>query len=207
MFESQRVLVIGAHTDDAELGAGGTIAKAAGAGCNVHVVALSDARDSLPAELDSDTLRREAAEAGRILGVTTTGVKDWRVRNFPERRQEILEYLHGLGRSLKPDIVIVHSPSDRHQDHATVAHESVRAFNCTILATVLPWNTLESNARVFVRLEIGHIRTKMRALEAFKSQKHRAYFRPDVVMAWAQASGLKARCDYAEEFEVLRIIN
>lgn len=206
MTASKNILVVAPHCDDAELGSGGTIARYVEEGHSVHVVALSDCRDSIPAGLPSDVLRGEARAAGSVLGATVA-VYDFAVRTFPEKRQDILDYLHMLGTTIKPDLVICPAPSDFHQDHLTVSLECLRAFKCSIWATVLPWNTLRSNVNGFVRLEERHIEKKVEALSKYASQSHRAYMDPVTVISWARTDGLQCGAKYAEKFEVLREIN
>lgn len=200
------ILVIGAHADDSELGAGGTIARYVEEGHSVHVVALSDCRESVPSGFPSDVLRNEAGAAARVLGVGVT-VLEHKVRTFPENRQEILEYLYMLSQTIDPDLVICPAPSDRHQDHATVSLECLRAFKCSIWSTILPWNTLYSNVNGFVRLEERHIEKKVEALSKYESQSHRLYMDPVTVISWARTDGLQCGSKYAEKFEIIREIN
>ena len=81
-----------------------------------------------------------------------------------------------LGKQFTPDIVFLPSFNDTHQDHNTIAHEGFRAFKkTTMLAYEVPWNNLQFRTNCFVVLEEEHLQLKMKALNKYKSQKHRDY--------------------------------
>jgi LmbE family N-acetylglucosaminyl deacetylase len=81
--------VLAPHTDDGELGCGGTMARLVDAGCEVRYVAFSIATRSLPPGFEPDTLAREVREATAELGIPEEHltVHDFDVRTFPEHRQ------------------------------------------------------------------------------------------------------------------------
>ena len=93
-----KVLVLAPHTDDGELGCGGTMVRLVDGGCEVRYVAFSIATRSLPPGFEPDILAREVREATGELGIPESGltVHDFDVRTFPERRQDILELLVAL---------------------------------------------------------------------------------------------------------------
>jgi len=128
-----KVLVLSPHTDDAELGCGGTIIKLLEGGNEVFWVVFSTAEDSLPEDLPKDTLKREYFDVLKALGLNKNECKvfDFKVRNLYNFRQEILEDLVKTRDEYHPDVVIGPSLNDLHQDHQVVAHEMVRAFKTT----------------------------------------------------------------------------
>ena len=97
-MEPHKILVLAPHTDDAELGCGGTIARFLEQGAHVFVAAFSTAHESLPPEAPRDTLRQEFLLAMQTLGVPLDQlfVRDFRVRHLSEHRQEVLEDLVSL---------------------------------------------------------------------------------------------------------------
>ena len=154
--DSGNVLVLAPHTDDAELGCGGTIARLVRSGHRVITVAFSAAEDSVPKGFPRDVLRTENRNAAQKLGVKAEDalVLDFQVRTFPEHRQRVLDTMIRLNREYRPSLVFMPSTTDTHQDHKTVADEGFRAFKrTTILAYELSWNTLEFSNRCFVTLE------------------------------------------------------
>ena len=206
---NDRVLVLAPHTDDGELGCGGSIAKFIEKGYDVYYVAFSSARQSLPEGYPDDTLVREVKAATKILGIKPENliIYDYEVRKFSYVRQDILEDLVRLKRELEPDLVFIPSISDLHQDHQTVANEALRAFKETsILSYELPWNNIAFRTEGFIPLEKRHVDKKMQALKEYKSQSHRAYLNEDFIYGLAKARGVQIKKDYAEAFEVVRYV-
>ena len=141
----KNVLVLAPHTDDGELGAGGTIAKLIEAGSKVTYIAFSTASKSVPEGLPSDILKTEVKAATKALGILDENliIYDYQVRQLGYHRQDILEELIRLRTLNEFDLILTPSLKDIHQDHATVAQESLRAFkNITILGYELIWNNL-----------------------------------------------------------------
>ncbi len=205
----RRVLVLSPHTDDGELGAGGTIARLCELGAEVHYAAFSTAEASVPAHLPRNILEVEVREATKELGIRAENlhVYKYEVRKLNYVRQEILEELIRLRAAHKFDLVLMPSLNDIHQDHTTVAMEGLRAFKTvTILGYELIWNNLKFETIGFVTLEEAHLRRKVSALEKYKSQSGRAYMSAEFVFSLAHARGVQIGADYAESFEIIRWI-
>ena len=201
------VYVLAPHTDDGELGAGGTIAKLIEQGADVYYFAFSTAEDSLPAGMTSNTLEIEVKNATKKLGIKEENViiYHYKVRKLNYVRQEILEDLIRHKKEMMPDLVIMPSLHDIHQDHSTIAKEGLRAFKTTtILGYELIWNNLTFNTVSFVKLDKRHIEAKVNALQEYKSQKERDYMSRDFIFSLARTRGVQIGCEYAESFEVIR---
>lgn len=206
----RRVLVLSPHTDDAELGCGGTIARMIEEHVDVHVAVFSTAEESLPPGSRPGTLKREFLEAMPQLGVSTSNlvVFEYPVRRLSYYRQEILEELVKLRRTLVPELVLLPSGSDVHQDHQVIYAEGMRAFRDTsILGYELPWNHVTFSAQAFVVLERRHLDLKWRALQAYRSQLElrRPYFCKEFIDSLARVRGTQVRAEYAEAYEVVRV--
>jgi LmbE family N-acetylglucosaminyl deacetylase len=205
----KRLLILAPHTDDGELGCGGTIAKAIDEGSEVYYVAFSSADKSLPKGFPSGTLKDELIAATKILGIPSRHVRclDYEVRHFSTHRQDILDYLHGLQKEFDPDIVFTPSLNDLHQDHKTIAEESRRIFKrTTMLGYEMPWNNISFDTFAFSVLKRKHLEKKMRALECYKSQRHKEYFEHNFIESLAITRGVQINAKYAEAFEVIRWI-
>jgi LmbE family N-acetylglucosaminyl deacetylase len=207
---ASRVLVLAPHTDDAELGCGGTLARLLESGAEVSVAAFSTAEESLPAGSPAGRLRDEFVRAMALLGVKPecTLVYDYPVRRLSYHRQEVLEELVKLKRQLQPEVVFVTASTDVHQDHQVLHAESVRAFkDVTLWGYELPWNHISFSADAFVQLERQHLDRKWKALQAYESQLElkRSYFCPEFVYGLARVRGTQVRAAYAEAFEVVRV--
>jgi N-acetylglucosamine malate deacetylase 1 len=203
----RKVLVLAPHTDDGEMGAGGTISYLLEQGAKVFYAAFSTAEESVPAHLPKDILRTEVKNATQKLGLDDDHliIFNYQVRKLNYHRQEILEDLIRLRNSEDFELILMPSLNDIHQDHLTMAQEGLRAFKTkSILGYELIWNNLTFNNTCFVRLQERHIRNKINALEEYKSQKGRDYMSEDFVMSLAHARGIQIGCKYAEAFEVVR---
>lgn len=204
-----KVIVLAPHTDDGELGAGGTIARLIDEGHNVAYVAFSTASASVPPPFPPDVLSREVAEATAVLGIARTQlhILDFEVRHFFKSRQEILEEMVALNRAIEPDLILMPSLNDIHQDHTIVATEAVRAFkHRTILSYEMPWNNLRFDNTLFVSLSERHLATKVEALKAYRSQAHRSYLNEDFLRGQALLRGTQVGVPAAEVFEVVRMV-
>jgi LmbE family N-acetylglucosaminyl deacetylase len=205
----RRVLVLAPHTDDGEFGCGATMARLVDDGADVRYVAFSIATRSLPEGFAPDTLAREVREATAELGIPEANltVHDFDVRTFPERRQEILELLIALWNEWAPDLVFQPSLHDVHQDHQTVAAEGLRAFKrTTILGYEIPWNNFDFAYQAYFALEARHLERKVAALAKYASQQHRRYANPDYAWNLARTHGINVNREYAEVFQVYRVI-
>jgi LmbE family N-acetylglucosaminyl deacetylase len=201
--------VLAPHTDDGEFGCGGTMARLADAGAEVRYLAFSIATKSLPEGFAPDTLAREVREATAELGISESHltVHDFEVRTFRERRRDILELLIALWNEWEPDVVFQPSLHDIHQDHQTLAAEGLRAFKrTTILGYEIPWNNFDFAYQAYFSLERSHIERKVAALAKYASQQHRRYANPEYVWNVARTHGINVNREYAEVFQVYRVI-
>lgn len=211
IFEStSRVLVLAPHTDDAELGCGGTIARLLESGAEVAVAAFSSAEESLPPGAPPGQLRCEFVRAMALLGVQPGNamVYDYPVRRLSEHRQDVLEELVKLKREVQPEVVLAPASTDVHQDHQVLHVEAVRAFKeVTLWGYELPWNHISFSAQAFVELQLEHLDCKWKALQAYESQiqLQRAYFCRDFIYGLSKVRGAQIRAEYAEAFEVIRV--
>jgi len=205
----KKVFILAPHTDDGELGAGGTIARLIEHGADVYYFAFSTAEESVPKGHPKDILRTEVVNATKKLGIKKENViiYQYSVRKLNYARQEILEDLIKYKKMITPDLVLMPSLHDVHQDHSTIAQEGLRAFKtCTILGYELIWNNLTFNTTSFIKLEEKHIQCKCNALKEYKSQKGRAYMSEDFIYSLSKTRGVQIGTTYAESFEVVRWI-
>lgn len=207
MSANNRVLVLAPHTDDGELGCGGTISRMVEEGREVYYAAFSTAAESVPPPFPSDILEKEVREGTKVLGIPAANllVYKYKVRHLPHMRQEILEELVRMKREIDPATVFLPSAQDLHQDHQTVHIEGLRAFKTvTVLGYELPWNNLSFDYRHFCVLTREHVQTKIAALRCYQSQQHRPYTQEDFIWSWARTRGGQIMVEYAEAFDVLR---
>ncbi len=206
--QCKNVLILAPHTDDGELGLGGTINKLITEGKQVTYVAFSTAEESVPQGFPKDILKTEVRNATAKLGIKSENliIYNYQVRKLNYVRQEILEELIKIRKREKYDLVFIPSLHDIHQDHTTIAQEGLRAFkNTTILGYELIWNNLTFNTQCFVRLSRENIDAKICALKEYRSQGIRDYLSDEFIYALAKARGVQVGSEYAEAFEVVRL--
>jgi LmbE family N-acetylglucosaminyl deacetylase len=204
---AERCLILAPHTDDGEIGCGGTIARLIDEGTEVYYLAFSAAEESVPDGFAPDALRREVIEATAVLGIPKENVmvRDFRVRHFPEQRQAILEDMWQVNSEIEPDLVLLPSEGDIHQDHEVVAAEGLRVFKrTTMLGYEEPWNSVVFSTRGFVSLTEQQIERKIEALQRYKTQHGRAYLNEEFLRSLARTRGTQIEQPYAEAFEVVR---
>lgn len=196
------ILALSAHTDDAEQGAGGFLARAVERGDNVTTVAFSTGNFETGSNWD------EYKQAADVLGIDRMDHRAWEfyygTRTFPAQRQAILNHLVGMVEQLAPDLVLVPATTDIHQDHQVITAEAMRAFRtCSIIGYELPWCNYEFKPTMYVALTAEQMEKKRAALACYESQQSRHYF-DDCVTNLARVRGMQIKVEFAEAFEVIR---
>lgn len=210
MSSFNRVLAIGAHTDDIELGCGAYLSRLRREGAEIRVIAFSRAETSLAEGMPSDTLEREFRSAMSLLGLTAgVEVGDVPVRNFPAYRQAILERLVSIRGDFAPDLVLTMNSADTHQDHEVIHKETVRAFRGhTVLGYESPWNQATSRNDLFIEVLPEDVDLKVRMLAEYRSQVSlgRGYVDPSFSRSSATFRGHQGRVPLAEMYETLSMV-
>ncbi|MFD0621028.1 PIG-L deacetylase family protein [Paenibacillus sp. GCM10027629] len=204
------LLILAPHTDDAELGCGALIAKRIEQGAKVVVAAFSTAEESVPQDMPRDTLVQEFYASMEDLGIPHDRryVLPFPVRKFPAYRQEILDQLIVLKREVEPDMVLLPSSVDLHQDHQTIYSEGMRAFKeQSVFGYELPWNQLQTENRAFATVSKRHVDLKWKALTNYHSQLklQRSYFSEEFIYGLARVRGVQIGAEWAEAYEPLRV--
>jgi LmbE family N-acetylglucosaminyl deacetylase len=201
--------MLGAHPDDGEFGCGATIAKLVENKCSVYYAMFSLCEESVPEGFPKDTLKKESIVSTEILGIPKDNLifYDYPVRRLTQYRQEILEDLVTLRKNLKPDLVILPSKHDLHQDHSTLANEGWRAFkSSSIIGYESIWNNLSFTTHLFSVINTDQLEKKILAIKAFKSQTFRSYSKESFIRSLAEVRGTQIDRNLAEAFEVIRWI-
>lgn len=203
-FFGKRVLFLGAHPDDIELGCGALLHRIAKQ-TDVLCVTLSDNQKN--PELKN--VVNEHYEAMSVLGIPREKIVfgEFTTRIFPDSRQEILEYFLQLRRDFKPDLIFVHSGQDIHQDHKTMTEEALRAFRGI---TVLGFDVVRSSYGFFphflVEVSEEDVNKKIEALAKYETYRDRYYFNSALTHSIMVRHGALAEVPFAEGFDILRIV-
>ncbi|MBS0558670.1 MAG: PIG-L family deacetylase [Proteobacteria bacterium] len=202
--ESLSVLCIGAHADDIEIGAGGTLLSWIAAGIRLHVRWC----------VFSATARRaaEATESARAFldGASSADIriKDFEDGFFPYQGSDIKPWMEEQKRGFTPDVVFTHRRDDAHQDHRELCQLSWNTFrDHLILEYEVPkWDGDFGQPNLYMPLEPAVLERKIGLLHThFDSQQSKDWFDPEVFRGLARLRGMECRAPgrYAEGF-VLR---
>ena len=205
IWNVDRVLILSPHTDDMELGAGGTVRLLVESGAEVTSVVFSDCKRSVnTTKYSEDVLRKECEAAAKHLGIDDLTIHEFPVREFPDHRQKILEIIYHLGKENQFDLVLSTWTGDLHQDHRVVAEEALRAFMKTrtnVLAYEVPGNCPVFDPRVYVAVDEEAVQKKVEMLKKYKSQvDQRGYFEINAIKASMEYRGIHVGVPYAEAF-------
>jgi LmbE family N-acetylglucosaminyl deacetylase len=200
----KKVLAIGAHPDDIELGCGGSLAKLADQGVKVHALLLSGGRNGTTADFDRLQETRTA--------LRTLGVRDLHTFDFPDTLLHtqlplIITVIERACAQLQPDRVYTMFEKDRHQDHRTTFEASIIA--CRNVRQVLCYETPSSwpnfSPRIYEDID-DQLERKLQALSCHDSQKHREYMQKDQVRCSAYFRGQQIGIGASEGFIPYRMV-
>ncbi|MCL4531438.1 MAG: PIG-L family deacetylase [Chloroflexi bacterium] len=204
IFYGKRILFLGAHPDDIELGCGALLHHIANR-TDVLCVTLSDNQKNPSLK----NVVKELYESMAVLEVPKEKaiVQEFITRKFPDMRQEILEYLLELRRDFKPEIVFTHTRQDIHQDHNVVTEEALRAYRGI---TVLGYDVVRSSYGFFPHFLVAvtqeDVEKKLEALSKYGTYHDKYYFDPALLRATMVRHGALAEIPFAEGFDILRIV-
>ncbi len=204
IFYGKRVLFLGAHPDDIEIGCGALIHHISRIS-QVHCVTFSDNQQNPLLKHVVDEQYRSMAVLGIPKERATYG--PFATRVFPHARQEILEYMLKLRADVEPDIIFVHSRQDVHQDHHTMTEEALRAYRGI---TLLGYDVVRSSYGFFphflVEVDEEDVQAKIKALSQYATYSDKYYFDPELTRSIMVRHGALAERRFAEGFDILRIV-
>ena len=198
----RRILAIGAHPDDLELACGGTLARLADAGHEIHALVMSDGAIGG----DASVRPTEAYRGAHFMRLTQCEVVGLPDTMLPQHNNEMVEAIEAKIRALNPDLVFTHSSNDQHQDHAAVHWATMRAGrrHPAILCYESPSVTQAFSPQVFVDIE-DYVNAKAAAVAIHHNQSDKPYMSAGSLEAMSTFRGSQGRIAMAEGFEAVRI--
>jgi LmbE family N-acetylglucosaminyl deacetylase len=199
-----RILCLGSHADDIEIGCGGTVLRllADHPAAVVRWVVFSASPER------EREARASAEEMLAAAGERSVEVHRFRESYFPWVGAELKDAFETL-KPFAPDLVLTHHRADLHQDHATVASLTWNAFrDHTILEYEIPKYEGDLGApNVYVPLDEATARRKVEhVLRHFPSQASRAWFRAATFEAVLRLRGVECNAAHAEAFHGRKIL-
>jgi LmbE family N-acetylglucosaminyl deacetylase len=198
-----RILAIGAHPDDVEIGAGGLLLKTARSNNEVYIYILTFGEAG---GTDIATREMEARASARTIGAREIGFG-----GFEDTKLQpdgvLVNSIERMVNHVRPDLVLTHSTRDEHHDHRAVGSSAIEAArNCPrILAYENPL-TKDFVPQYYVDIS-DVIGDKVILLSLFDTQKDKVYLIPDAIRGLAQYRAYQSRVSmirFAEAFQVVK---
>lgn len=204
--EELTVLCLGAHSDDIEIGCGGTLLhlKNAYPRVNFHWVVLSA----------SGVRSDEAAKAAELFAGDSrhdVTIKSYRDGFLPYSGAEVKDFFEEIRRQVNPDVIFTHWHGDAHQDHRLISELTWNTFrDHLILEYEIPkYDGDMGRPNVFVPLEAPLYQHKVDyLLKAFESQRSKRWFERETFLSLMRLRGMEAnsRSGYAEAFHARKVV-
>jgi LmbE family N-acetylglucosaminyl deacetylase len=200
----RHLVALGAHPDDIEIGAGGTLLTLAAAfpGLRAHYVLFSGGPER---QAEARAAAAAFLPEARV-SFTLHQLPDGRL---PAHWGSVKEILEEAARQAPADLVLAPSRRDAHQDHRTIARLVPTAFrDALVLHYEIPkWDGDLGQPGLFVPLDEPTARRKVELLHAcFPSQKDRDWWDDEVFLGLARLRGMECRSRYAEAFECHKVM-
>jgi len=197
---SERVLAVGAHPDDIEIGCGGILLRHRDEGHLITIVTLTRGERGG----DGEVRRAESRKAASLLSARLV-MLDLGDTAVPDGGTTI-EALSKIVGDVRPTTIYTHTLADTHQDHRSAHRATVVAARGApgLYAYQSPSSTVDFCPHVFVSID-EVLERKLELLGPYGSQNSiREYLAPDLIRATARSWGRFGSSDYAEPLEVLR---
>jgi len=198
------VLCLGAHSDDIEIGAGGTLLTLIGQNRSLSidwcVFSACGKRED-----EAHNSARSFLTGVRISNIHLGHFKD---SDFPSQREAIKEWLLEIRANTTPDIVFTHTRQDAHQDHREINQLTWNLFrDSLILEYEIPkWDGDFGTTNAYVALSDEALTRKIELLDMhFASQGSKDWFDAETFRSLARLRGMECRARYAEAFNIRKI--
>jgi LmbE family N-acetylglucosaminyl deacetylase len=195
----KRLLCVGAHSDDIEIGAGATVLRIARENPDVEVTwcVLSG----------NETRHEEARRAARqILGQNVKNsviLSQFKDSRFPEQREQIKGLFEHQLKSVDPDLILTHRRDDAHQDHRIVNEMTWNTFRShQIWEYEIPkWDGDLLQPNLYVPVDAEDVSEKIAVLrDVFSSQRNKHWFDEETFRGLMRIRGLESNARYSEAF-------
>jgi LmbE family N-acetylglucosaminyl deacetylase len=197
----KKIIAIGAHPDDIEIGAGGTLARHTSEGYDLLMVVITRGG----ASGDPAIRYQEALKGAQLLGAKKTIVLNYPDSETHKFFENIIRDLEKIVTEWEPDRAYIHFDKEIHQDHVTVSRASLAALrNCPqILMYEGPSTFPEFTVDYWFDISF-HLEEKRGAILAHASQGSKEILKLDAIESLNKYRGYQCRKSAAEGFKIFR---
>ncbi len=201
-----QLLCIGAHPDDIELGAGGTIMRLVeqNPDLNIRWVVLTGA----------DTERAEEARKSAAMFTAGAQNSDIEIHGFkdaylPWEGDKVKQVFEALKHDFSPDLILTHHNDDRHQDHGLISELTWNTWrdHGILEYEILKWDGDLGRPNVFVPLTESHGQRKVEQIvDTYTTQQSRSWFNRENFLALMRLRGVESNVAFAEAFYARKLV-
>ena len=206
-MKNPKILCLGAHSDDIEIGCGGTILNICSSNVKAEIcwVIFSANKERRKEALESANYFLKNSVKKHVI------VRDFRENYFPYNGVQIKEYFEEVKDFFNPDLIFTHRQRDSHQDHRLIYDLTLNTYrDHLILEYEIPkYDGDLGSPHVFVTLNKEVLNAKLNAiLKYFRSQKTRRWFSEDTFLALPRLRGIESNSPsgYAEAFYCRKMV-
>ncbi|MDG6997015.1 MAG: PIG-L family deacetylase [Nitrososphaerota archaeon] len=200
-----KILAIGAHPDDIELGCGGTLLKAVKEGHSVYMLTMTRGSASgNPAQRTNELM-----QSAKFIGAKDLRIDDLEDTRLSSDADALIRHIEEYADEVDPDLIFTHSSGDAHHDHRSVAAATLEAarFYSNILSYEIP---LTKDFDPVVYYDISDvIEKKVELIRLFWSQSSKLYLQANAIRSLSEYRALQSRLNatisHVEAFEALRL--
>jgi LmbE family N-acetylglucosaminyl deacetylase len=202
-----KILCLGAHSDDIEIGCGGTILRVLSEydDVEIHWVVFGSRGQRDGEAVGSANKFLLGAKRKQVV------IKNFKESFFPYIGKEIKNFFEKLKKSVSPDIIFTHYRNDLHQDHRLISELTWNTYRDHFILEyeIIKYDGDLGSPNYFVHLNEKICRKKISFLmESFKTQTNRDWFTPDAFLSILRIRGIESKAPgkFAEGFYCRKIV-
>jgi len=199
IFKDKKILIIGAHPDDLEFGCGAILNQLKK---NTNVIMIF----SDTVETNGYGIIKELKESMKVYGLHGN-LRNFNNMNFIAEQKKIKQELWDLKKDFKFDIIFSPSPRSFNPDHRVLGESCLSVFQeQTILFYEILRGDYDFRPKLYIKVSRDDMDRKQQALLCYKTITNKHYSNPESIVGLAIFRGCQVNSDYAEAFEIGRMI-
>ena len=202
--DNLKILCLGAHSDDIEIGCGGALLKI------LKENSIEQVEWIVFATNEQRKIEAETSAKNYLYGLNKANVSIYEFRDgfLPYHAIEIKEKFEEIKKRINPDIIFTHYRDDRHQDHRLISDLTWNTFrdNMILEYEIPKWDGDIGNPNFYVELNEKILNKRNQLLkDCFITQKGKHWFKEEMFRSLARIRGMESACEFAEAFYARKI--